>query len=239
MVTASSFLNVLLPPLCAGCRKESSLPTAGGFFICDTCKDSIDIQNYFTCPACKRRDPQGRLDRKCRSEAGLTRFLGTPLSYENERVRKIIHAFKYQHARALAEPLAEIMVRFLMSSPDVHRGRTILTPIPMVNFKERERDFNQAAEIAKLVAAHYKLNLQERLLLKVKNTSNQADIKNKESRIRNLEGAFACVEPDAVRGKIVVLVDDVYTTGSTMRECARVLRKAGAREVWGMAVARG
>lgn len=226
-----TLLDILLPPLCAACKHE-------GFFICANCRNLLITQSYFVCPVCERRDPEGRLDQTCRKETGLTRFLGAPLSYKDERVRKIIHAFKYQHATALTEPLAKIMIEFLQPAPWRAR-QVVLAPIPMANFKERERGFNQAAEIAKLVAAHYKLGFQERLLVKIKNTGNQAGIKNKEVRIKNVERAFTCAEPDIVRGRIVILLDDVYTTGSTMRECARVLRKAGAREVWGMTVARG
>lgn len=79
----------------------------------------------------------------------------------------------------------------------------------------------------------------EQALIKHKNTSKQADIKDKLDRIKNISGAFKCISPELVNRKIVILIDDVYTSGATIHECARVLRSSGAREVWGMTVARG
>lgn len=210
-------------------------------FICPQCKQTLTEYRYFVCPICKRRDPFGRLDKNCRKETGLTRFLGAPLSYKDEPVRKIIQAFKYQRVKALAEPLAEILIEFLSRNNFRKIAETlpvILAPVPLNNFKERERGFNQAAEIGKLIAQYCSLNFEEHLLLKTKNTSNQADIKNREERTKNVAGAFSLREPELAKGKIVILIDDVYTSGATMHECAKVLRKAEAKEVWGMTVAK-
>ena len=87
------------------------------------------------------------------------------------------------------------------------------------------------------------------MLIKHKNTQQQADIQDKNAREKNVSGAFSCLpsevlakegqDSESIRGKIILLVDDVYTTGATMRECALTLRAAGAKEVWGMTVARG
>lgn len=108
----------------------------------------------------------------------------------------------------------------------------------MNSFRERERGFNQAAEIARILARRYNLKLNTALLKKIKNTTNQAGIKKKEDRIKNIEGAFRCKNPKLVENKIVILVDDVYTTGATMRDCARALRASGAKEVWGITMSR-
>ena len=254
-----NFLDLVLPPCCVVCKLE-------GIFICANCAKDIAANRYFTCPVCQRRDIHGRLDKKCREVTGLTRFLGAPLLYEDERVRKVIHAFKYRRVMALAEPLAKILIEFLNmasngrdlfrdfkressilkigrlkgSPPCVERKRSLplLAPIPMNSFKERERGFNQATEIAEILAEHYNMELNAKLLKKIKLTGNQADVKNKEDRIKNIENAFRCENPEFARSKIVILVDDVYTTGATMRDCARALRAAGAREVWGVTLAR-
>ncbi len=247
MFAPKKLLDIILPPLCIPCKKEGS-------FICANCRLGIFTNKYFICPICQRRDVYGRLDKKCRKETGLTRFLGAPLLYSDQRVRKIIHAFKYQRVKALAEPLAEILIEFLnvtnkgedlfRSTQGVDKSRKrsspLFVPIPMIGFKERERGFNQATEIAKPLAKYYGLELNTKLLKKIKNTSNQADIKDKEDRMKNIENAFRYVDPDVAsrRDKMIILVDDVYTTGATMRDCARALRAAGVREVWGMTVAR-
>jgi len=266
-----NILDLVLPPSCVACRRE-------GFLICVNCRKDIFANRYFICPLCRRRDVRGRLDKNCRKETGLTRFLGAPLSYEDERVRKIIHVFKYRRVKALADPLAEMLIEFLngtsngedlfrstqgrkaprgprpfsggdLFNPPIKRtndsplksrkrSSPLLVPIPMNSFKERERGFNQATELAKVLTKYYDLELNTKLLKKIKNTGNQADIKNKEDRIKNIEGAFRCENPKLVENKIVILVDDVYTTGATMRDCARALRKDGAREVWGVTIAR-
>lgn len=226
-----NFIDLILPPSCIACKRE-------GFFICANCRKDIFVNTYFICPACQRRDVYGRLDKECRKKTGLTRFLGAPLLYDDERVRKIIHAFKYQRVKALAEPLAEILIEFLGCSNFTPRSKVLLVSIPMIPFKERERGFNQAAEIVKVLAKHYILEVNTKLLQKIKNTSNQADVKNKDDRIKNIKGAFACKNPEFARGKIIILVDDVYTSGATMRDCARALRAGGAREVWGITVAK-
>ena len=85
---------------------------------------------------------------------------------------------------------------------------------------------------------YYKIPV-EKLLRKNRNTLQQAELEQKEKRFSNVLGAFSVTDTSLRKGKIVILIDDVYTTGATMSECARTLRAAGAKEVWGMTVARG
>lgn len=252
-------IDILLPPICLGCKAE-------GFFICDTCRSKIEQYKYFVCPICKRRDTEGRLDAQCRTESGLTRFLGSPLPYSSELTKKIIHAFKYQRAKEIANPLTQILIEFLDKNgfggiAKKYGQKLYLVPVPLYDFRERERGFNQASEISKRLAEYYKIPHAKKILIKRKNTEPQADIKNKEERAKNIEGAFTIskrglpapyhpqqrigsgtpflrLDPEKLN-KIAILVDDVYTSGATMRECAMVLRSAGAREVWGITVARG
>jgi len=230
-------LDIFLPKTCFSCKRE-------GFFICPNCRETIEEYNYFICPVCKRRDVQGRLDQTCREATGLTRFFGAPLPYANETVRKTIHAFKYQHARDIAEALAQILIEFLEKNTfgeclPKNRQRVLLVPVPLSNFRERERGFNQATEIAKYVSAYYNIEIAERILTKLKNTEPQADMKNEEGRAANIAGVFSIKNRRAIERKVILLIDDVYTSGATMKECAKVLRQSGASEVWGITVARG
>jgi ComF family protein len=233
--------DIFLPPACLGCKTE-------GVFICDTCRAKIEEYKYFACPICKRRDIEGRLDKKCRKGSGLSRFLGSPLPYSNELVKKIIHALKYQHAKEIAAPLSRILIAFLDKNGfaecvERRKLKTLVIPVPLYDFRERERGFNQAAELAKMISVNYSIPFSDKAIVRDKNTLPQADIKTKEDRAKNISGAFlfnsSGSDPDELNKKIVILVDDVYTSGNTMRECALTLRKAGAEEVWGMTVARG
>jgi len=232
-----SFIDILLPRTCLGCKTE-------GFFLCTTCQGNIKEYEYFACPICKQRRIEGRLEGKCVRESGLTRFIGAPLPYSDALVKKTIHTFKYQYVKEIAHPLSVILCRFLdqNSFSDLitpYKTRVLVAPVPLFNFRERERGFNQATEITRLVSAHFDILFAEKLLRKNSYTRPQADIHDKKTRAENIAGAFSVRSPEEAKGKIVLLLDDVYTTGATMRECATVLRKAGAAEVWGVTVARG
>lgn len=235
----NALLDILLPKTCLGCKTE-------GAYLCDQCRSAISEFRYFLCPICKKRSIDGRLDPACRKACGLTRFFGAPLPYADKTVRTLIHAFKYQHARDLATPLSCILIEFLEKNKfnaciERHTEKLALVPIPLYDFRARERGFNQAAEIARKVSAYYHIPILGKNLIKRKNTPPQAEMKGEEARKKNIKNAFVSKNPsDFDRGgKIVLLVDDVYTSGATMKECARILKGAGAAQVWGITVARG
>ena len=104
--------------------------------------------------------------------------------------------------------------------------------------KLKKRGFNQAEEIAKELSLFLKIPLFNNVLIKIKETLPQIELSDKE-REENVSGAFFCQNKKEIGGKKILLVDDVYTTGATMEECARVLKEAQAKEVWGLAIARG
>jgi ComF family protein len=229
-------LDILLPPFCLGCKRE-------GVYLCKQCRNGIDEFRYFLCPVCKRRSIDGRLDDSCRKVCGLTRFFGSPLPYADKTVRLLIHAFKYQRVKNLATPLSRILIEFLERNQftgvlERYGKNLALVPVPLYDFRARDRGFNQAAEIAREIGAHYDIKILEKNLIKKKNTPPQAEVKGEEARMKNIENAFATKNPLFFQGKIVLLVDDVYTSGATMRECARVLKTSGAAQVWGITVAR-
>jgi competence protein ComFC len=229
--------------MCFACKKERSggRVNQGGFFVCEPCRDLITVNKYFICPSCAKRNIWGILDKSCVEKICLKRFFGSPLPCKDKLVKDAIHSFKYEQAKEMAFPLANILINFL----DKNNFRSIinkdmlLAPIPLYNFKERERGFNQSAEIAILIAKYYNIEFANHLLIKTKNTRNQADIESREDRAENIKNAFACQKDTSqIRGKTVILVDDVYTTGSTMRECAKTLKKYGAKQIWGMTLAK-
>jgi ComF family protein len=103
--------------------------------------------------------------------------------------------------------------------------------------KQKRRGFNQAEEIGKIISEKIYIPLKVDNLIRIKNTDSQTKL-NKKQRIENIKNAFIIKDKDTIKGKIIFLIDDVYTTGATMEECAKVLKKAGAREVWGLVAAR-
>ncbi len=112
----------------------------------------------------------------------------------------------------------------------------VVVPVPLHRSSERERGYNQSELLARVVASEADMPLNRGLLRRTKKTARQISMDSYEERRRNIEGAFECVQD--LEGERVLLIDDVVTTGSTMSACAEALKAAGARSVWGLALAR-
>ncbi|BCS55147.1 amidophosphoribosyltransferase [Geobacter sp. SVR] len=150
--------------------------------------------------------------------------------------RELIHAFKYHYRTHLRRPLALLAVEQLsefvaLQTPD------LIVPVPLHVRRLRSRGFNQAVLLAEPLAREWGLPLKRRLMRRVRWTRPQIELDAGERRA-NVRGAFAVDNPSQVTGKRILLVDDVFTTGSTVDECARVLKKAGACHVTVITMAR-
>jgi ComF family protein len=145
-------------------------------------------------------------------------------------LRAIIHALKYEGRRSLARPLAALMQ---LRGADILKGADVLVPVPLHPSRRRERGFNQAVDLAD----HLGLTVC-RALRRIRQTHAQTSLPAAQ-RHRNVRGAFVLARwARSPAGAIVVLVDDVSTTGATLDACARVLKDAGAREVRALTAAR-
>ena len=228
-------LDILFPQFCFGCGKEGSL-------ICKDCLSTIGIAEYQFCPFCavpKRVIGEG----KCKIHqkmklAGI--FAAT--SYKNALVKKLITQFKYEpFLKNLSLPLAYLIIAHFLLSENKTIFKTpeksLLVPVPLSCFKKRQRGFNQSEEIAKELSKFFKIPYQFNNLTKSKKTQPQIELKRK-GRAENVKDSFKLKNPQLVQGKTIFLVDDVFTTGATMEEATRVLKEAGTKEVWGIAVAR-
>jgi ComF family protein len=151
-------------------------------------------------------------------------------------VRKLLHEFKYGRQRHLKHPLASWLCETL-DDPRL-RGRRFdaIIPVPLHSARERDRGFNQATLLAELLARHSGLRLHD-ALERTRYTTTQTAYDRAE-RMQNLRDAFRLRKKGDVRGLRVLLIDDVLTTGSTLSECARVLKKAGAISVYAATAAR-
>lgn len=231
------FLNIFFPRFCLNCQREGS-------YLCQDCLSLIDISNYQYCPFCKK--PKIVLDGKtcyfCKKKKKLT-GLFSAASYQNFIIKKLICQFKYEpFIKELAEPLASLIIQhfqLLENSLPFSRDRSnfVLIPVPLSKKRKRWRGFNQAEEIAHYLSLYLKIPLFSDVLVKSKETLPQVKLSAKE-REENIKGVFVCQNENLIKNKRILLVDDVFTTGSTMEECAIVLKKAGAKEVWGVVVAR-
>jgi ComF family protein len=164
-------------------------------------------------------------------------------AYENE-LREMVHLLKYKHVK----PAADFLGALIAESATVllpQMGEDILVvPVPLYKGKLRERGFNQAEMLAYATVSRLskqtkgkKFELKTSALFRRRATESQVGM-TREQRKTNLRGAFAVPRKNAVKGKEILLIDDVLTTGATVGECARVLRRAGATQVWVATAAR-
>lgn len=151
--------------------------------------------------------------------------------------QECVHNFKYRKQLWLDQHLAAWLGD--AAAPRVPWAAVdLIVPVPLFPRREREREFNQAEWIAAPLARRFGKPLAARALRRVRDTLSQTTL-DREERAKNVRGAFVVRDADAVRGRGIALVDDVLTTGATTSECARELKKGGARRVFVLAVARG
>ncbi len=153
-------------------------------------------------------------------------------------LRDLLHLFKYQQVRPAGAALARLIAQAVpnLPLPDAF----LVVPVPLWPGKRRTRGFNQAEELARSFVRSRQdsgIQLDTTSLVRRRETASQTGL-TRHQRRANLRGAFAVTRPDRVRGRTVLLIDDVMTTGTTAGECARVLLRAGAREVFVATVAR-
>lgn len=233
---AAAAAELLYPPLCVGC--EASVET--GHYLCAPCRERAQpirapscqrcsqpfagaMSGSFTCAECARRKFAFECAVSCYRSRGI--------------VRDLILRFKYQHCHYLRRPLASWLAETLRDERIRRQPADALVPVPLHPRRERQRGFNQAAALCQLLARPARLPVWP-ALRRLRWTETQTRFERAE-RLENLRGAFAARPRRPVRGAHLLLVDDVFTTGSTVDECARVLRAAGAASVRVLTVARG
>ncbi len=232
-------LDVFFPRFCLGCQKE-------GNYLCDDCKSILDISEnqYCLCDKNPLRIPAQSNTGKCTKCSGK-KLAGiySALAYkEKPLTRKLIHFFKYEPflVKDLSGTLADLITDHLElvgKNLELLRENGIIVPVPADIKKTKRRGYNPPEELARALSGKLGMPVLAGILEKTRKTPAQMSLA-KEARQQNLKGAFAIKNPDKISGKKIFLVDDVYTTGSTMEECAENLKRSGAKEVWGIVIAR-
>jgi ComF family protein len=147
-------------------------------------------------------------------------------------LRKAINLLKYHNMKRLAKPLSDMLLKMEIPRTDA------VMPVPLYRDRLRQREFNQSALLAKYTAKHTGSSLLIDCLVKVSDTNPQVGLSSRE-RQRNIRNAFGVKRTELIEGKDILLIDDVITTGATVRECSRALRKAGAGAIYVIALAHG
>lgn len=228
--------TLCFPPHCAGCRAD----TARGVHVCDQCAKTAErieapycqrcsspfdgaITDTFTCANCTGREVH--------FECAVAPYKSRGI------VRDCIHAFKYNGALHLRAPLAAWLAESLGDTRIASHPADAFIPVPLHHVRFREREFNQAEELARLLSKQTGTPMWN-ALRRTRYTTTQTKLDRSE-RMENLRGAFRVRHTRRVKGRHLILVDDVFTTGSTVEECSRVLMHAGAATVRVITVARG
>jgi len=232
------FLDTFFPWKCISCKKEVRL----SYPLCKKCKRGIPINHYFICPVCNKRITNFS-KRSCFCKTYIN-ALGIVSFYQNSIIRKTIHFFKYQQIISLQKPLSDLMIKFLRETSlfsEIDKKNILLIPIPLHKRKRRKRGFNQSELLTKNIAISLSLNFHSAILLRIKNNSPQAKINNFIKREKNVKNIFQISKSNLkiIKDKWIILIDDVYTSGATMQEAAKTLKKHGAKKVIGLALARG
>lgn len=244
---AESLFATLFPADCRICGEPliriSRLP------VCDACLDAIRPIGEGVCSVCGQRLLSMHFhDSLGEARCGLCRRLEQPFvkaaaygSFEGG-LRELIHMLKYQQVRPAANVLGRMLAEVMaVLEPNWSDAKVLVIPVPLYVAKLRQRGFNQSELIAKAalkgVGSRSRYTLCTDLLVRIRETQSQIGLSSHQRR-ENMRGAFRVGDREKMSGREVLLVDDVFTTGTTASECARVLRRAGAERVWVATVAR-
>jgi ComF family protein len=219
----NSFLNILFPESCPVCnRKSDDHRTAP---ICSSCWETVIPYTGAACRRCGKPlvSNESSICGACHKNGPY--FDGAQsFGLHEGALQKAISLFKFHRIKRLSIPLSEKLS--MMKLPHVE----MVLPVPLHKKRLREREFNQSALLAGEIARRSDIVLMLNTLIRKKNTLPQVGLSAKERR-KNIRNAFEVTDPQAVKGRRLMLVDDVFTTGATAQECSKVLKKAGAKEV--------
>jgi ComF family protein len=231
-----ALLDVILPPICHICR--SFIPNADTLHICPICHDRLPLVSSPLCSRCGIPFIGAGDDHRCGAcivqpplfDSARAHFL-----YEGS-IRDLIHAFKYNRHTHLRFPLALLSLEGVSGVPADH-NLNLIVPVPLHRSRLRQRGFNQAVLLGNILSRRLALPMIPDALVRTRATEPQIELSAAERRI-NVSGAFSVKRREDVAGKRILLLDDVMTTGSTMDECAKELKKAGAEVVIAITIAR-
>jgi ComF family protein len=251
------FLDLIFPIECLGCERE-------GVWLCFGCFKKIKNREKQYCLSCKKENRFGEFCPDCSSNYSLD---GVWIAgrYEDKLIANLVKSLKYKFARDLSASLGKFMALFLRDLINKNRlsnldlkgeemwrkldkikhspkiflnfNESLIIPVSLHKKRRRWRGFNQSEEIARELVKYFNLEISADSLVRVKHKKAQVKLGEKERR-ENIRNCFAW-RAENLAGRNIVLLDDVATTGSTLNECARVLKENGAGEVWGLVAAKG
>lgn len=230
-------LDLLFPKYCLGCGTE-------GFYICPDCFNKIKLNEFSKCYICGRRTAENRPCFACEKKAKLNGLL-VAADWEDKVLREIVYQFKYKFIQELSHPLSQTLINFITkyNKTLLNIHNILLIPVPLHQKRFAWRGFNQSELLTNKIGGHFNWPVRS-LLKRTRHAPPQVEIADQKLRKQNIEHSFLLTygqehSRSIVNGKIIIIIDDVCTTGSTLEECAKVLRPLKPKEIWGLALARG
>lgn len=223
-IISANVLSFFFPDPCAVCGK----PAGRNRYVCDRCKEvPIYIGRNSVCSVCLSPVSEGEsLCGKCILKPPKYERLICAVSYDGE-IKRSLHRYKFRGRSDLHSAFSKLLIERL--AQDGAASFDAVVPVPLSKKRFRERGYNQSALIARDIAAHFSIPCIETALIRKKHTAPQSSL-GYQYRDFNVRGAFFLKNPDEVRGKHVLLVDDIFTTGATVRDASRALKKS-AKEI--------
>lgn len=219
-------LDWIFPPVCAGCGEP-------GYRLCPECHSKISYITGNICKVCGLPVSGGRsLCIRCEDSPPPYDALRSLANYEGI-IRDCIHALKYENDQSLGDFFSKELIELVQTENWIV---DMVIPVPLSPFRVKSRGYNQSALLAYPLAMRLSFKYRPFGMRRTRNTRSQVELSAEERRM-NVRGAFQAV-PEIVGGKRILLVDDVTTTGSTIEECARALKAAGASSVYCLTLAR-
>lgn len=230
-------LHILFPRTCFSCGKD--LAWNADFPLCPACENGLTLPGPLICQRCGVVLKSGGAHcfhcRGSKEDKFKCKIIRSACNF-NEFSRGLVHALKYQGVDYIASPMGAFMAqRFSMLAELT--GANLVIPVPLFPKRAKKRGYNQSELLARAFCKATGLSLNTASLVRVRDTDSQTKL-GREARVSNMTGAFEVKNATAVKGKIILLMDDVATTGATLEACAQALRKAGAKRVMAYTFAR-
>ncbi len=223
--TIETAVTFLYPAQCRACEEQLGLESVP--YMCDTCWHDIVTIKPPWCKICGIPNTEGRCD-ECATNPPRYGKLRSIAIYEAV-LQQAIHLFKFEKRTTLAAHLAQLIVEHIPNDCSITDYDYIL-PVPIHKKRLRERGFNQSTLLAKGIAKATGVSVETDTLIRQKNTSPQSSL-DRNARQTNIIGAFELLREEVVRGKNILIFDDVFTTGATVREAVKVLWNADPTEI--------
>lgn len=229
----NTLLDLFFPVSCRRCRRPKDKVFNPLGVLCSGCRSKIFLNDWVFCPLCNKKN-------LCLKHRSSLKWLGVASNYDDRILKSLIWEYKYGFNESLAEVFSEMMFGYfekITGQVELNKKNLVLSFIPLAPKRLRWRGFNQSRLLAKGLARKTGFAIVDSLERKTY-SSPQMSLETKQQRFQNIKNSFEARSQKEVRGKDIILVDDVCATGATLIEAAKTLKQTGARNIYGLVLAR-